>query len=146
VTETAVTADHQRAHAILSDLRAMGVRVAVDDFGTGYASLTRLRQMPVDEIKLDRSFVGRIEHDEHDRAIVRSVIGLAHELGMTVVAEGVETRACWDWLAQHGCDEAQGYLMGKPMPIEDLEASLRKRPARGGRVSAGVAGAVGSGA
>jgi diguanylate cyclase (GGDEF)-like protein len=129
VTETAVTADHQRAHAILSELRDIGVRVAVDDFGTGYASLTRLRQLPVDEIKLDRSFVSRIEHDEHDRAIVRSVIGLAHDLDMTVIAEGVETRACWDWLAQHGCDEAQGYLMGRPMPVEDLEASLHRRPA-----------------
>ena len=130
VTESAVTADHQRANAILSELRAMGVRVAIDDFGTGYSSLTRLRQLPVDEIKLDRSFVSRIEHDEQDRAIVRSVIGLAHDLGMTVVAEGVETRACWDWLAAHGCDEAQGYLMGRPMPVEDLEASLGKRPAQ----------------
>jgi diguanylate cyclase (GGDEF)-like protein len=128
VTETAVTADHQRAHAILSELREMGVRVAIDDFGTGYASLTRLRQLPVDELKLDRSFVSRIEHDEHDRSIVRSVIGLAHDLGMIVVAEGVETRGCWDWLAQHGCDEAQGYLMGRPMPVEELEASRRKRP------------------
>ena len=128
VTESAVTADHQRANAILSELRAMGVRVAIDDFGTGYSSLTRLRQLPVDEIKLDRSFVSRIEHDEHDRAIVRSVIGLAHDLGMAVVAEGVETRACWDWLASHGCDEAQGYLMGRPMPVEDLEASLGTRP------------------
>ncbi|MET0772728.1 MAG: bifunctional diguanylate cyclase/phosphodiesterase, partial [Candidatus Limnocylindrales bacterium] len=129
VTESAVTADHQRANAILSELRAMGVRVAIDDFGTGYSSLTRLRQLPVDEIKLDRSFVSRIEHDEQDRAIVRSVIGLAHDLGMTVVAEGVETRACWDWLASHGCDEAQGYLMGRPMPLEDLEASLGPRSA-----------------
>jgi diguanylate cyclase (GGDEF)-like protein len=129
VTESAVTADHQRASAVLAELRAMGVRVAIDDFGTGYSSLTRLRQLPVDEIKLDHSFVSRIEHDQQDRAIVRSVIGLAHDLGMTVVAEGVETRACWDWLAAHGCDEAQGYLMGRPMPVEDLEASLGTRPA-----------------
>ncbi len=129
VTESAVTADHQRASAILSELRASGIRVAIDDFGTGYSSLTRLRQLPVDEIKLDRSFVGRIEHDQDDRAIVRSVIGLAHDLGLTVVAEGVETRACWDWLAQHGCDEAQGYLMGRPMPVEDFEASLGGRTA-----------------
>jgi EAL domain-containing protein (putative c-di-GMP-specific phosphodiesterase class I) len=125
VTETAVTADHQRAHAILTELRALGVRVAVDDFGTGYASLARLRQLPVDEVKLDRSFVSRIEHDAQDRAIVRSVIGLAHDLGLAVVAEGVETRACWDRLREYGCDEAQGYLMGKPMPVEELEASLR---------------------
>jgi diguanylate cyclase (GGDEF)-like protein len=134
VTESAVTSDHQRAHAMLSELRSMGVRVAIDDFGTGYSSLTRLRQLPVDEIKLDRSFVSRIEHDEDDRAIVRSVISLAHDLGLTVVAEGVETRACWDWLAAHGCDEAQGYLMGRPMPVEDLEASLgRRRPSRPAR-------------
>jgi EAL domain-containing protein (putative c-di-GMP-specific phosphodiesterase class I) len=129
VTESAVTSDHRRAHAMLTELRAMGVRVAIDDFGTGYSSLTRLRQLPVDEIKLDRSFVSRIEHDEDDRAIVRSVISLAHDLGLTVVAEGVETRACWDWLAAHGCDEAQGYLMGRPMPVEDLEASLGRRTA-----------------
>jgi EAL domain-containing protein (putative c-di-GMP-specific phosphodiesterase class I) len=138
VTESAVTADGQRAQAILGELRDAGVRVAIDDFGTGYSSLTRLRQLPVDEIKLDRSFVSRIEHDEDDRAIVRSVIGLAHDLGLAVVAEGVETRGCWEWLARHGCDEAQGYLMGRPMPLEDLEASLRRPPAAG-RARAGAA-------
>jgi EAL domain-containing protein (putative c-di-GMP-specific phosphodiesterase class I) len=125
VTESAVTADHQRATWILSELREAGVRVALDDFGTGYSSLTRLRQLPVDEIKIDRSFVSQVEHDEHDRAIVRSVIGLAHDLRLTVVAEGVETSACWDWLAREGCDEAQGYLMGRPMPAPELEATLQ---------------------
>jgi hypothetical protein len=114
-----------RGNAGQSELREAGVRVALDDFGTGYSSLTRLRQMPVDEIKIDRSFVSQVEHDEHDRAIVRSVIRLAHDLGLTVVAEGVETRACWDWLVHEGCDEAQGFLMGRPMPASELEASLR---------------------
>lgn len=142
VTESAVTADHQRAHAILAELRGSGIRVAIDDFGTGYSSLTRLRRLPVDEVKLDRSFVSRIEHDEHDRAIVRSVIGLAHDLGIAVVAEGVETRACWDWLARQGCDEAQGYLMGRPMPLEDLEASLRRRAPSRARRTRPVSAAV----
>jgi EAL domain-containing protein (putative c-di-GMP-specific phosphodiesterase class I) len=128
VTESAVTADEQRANAVLAGLRESGVRVALDDFGTGYSSLTRLRRLPVDEVKIDRSFVSQLEHDRHDRSIVRSVIGLAHDLGLTVVAEGVETRACWDWLAQHGCDEAQGYFMGRPMPLEDLEATLSLGP------------------
>lgn len=89
--------------------------------------------------------MSRIEHDQDDRAILRSVIALAHDLGMTVVAEGVETRACWDWLAQEGCDEAQGYLMGRPMPVADLEASLLggpaaapRAPARGGAARAPV--------
>jgi len=114
--------DRERARAILSQLRRLGIRVAVDDFGTGYSSLAYLRELPIDELKLDRSFVSPMSQDPRAAAIVRSTIELAHSLGMTLVAEGVEDEATATQLARSGCDEAQGFFFSKALPPAQLEA------------------------
>ena len=120
VTESALMTDPQRALDSMAKLRAIGVEEAIDDFGTGHASLSYLKQMPVREIKLDRSFVRDMRTDRNDYMIVRSTIELAHDLGLRVIAEGVEDRATLDLLAELGCDLAQGYYMSRPLPERDL--------------------------
>jgi EAL domain-containing protein (putative c-di-GMP-specific phosphodiesterase class I) len=113
--------------AILQALRALGVRLSIDDFGTGYSSLVYLKRFPVDALKIDRSFItGLLEHHD-DRAIVVAVIRLAEALGLTAVAEGVETQAQADWLRTHECATAQGYLFARPLPPADCEAMLRSQ-------------------
>jgi EAL domain-containing protein (putative c-di-GMP-specific phosphodiesterase class I) len=107
----------------------MGVTLSIDDFGTGYSSLAYLKRLPVDELKIDKSFVTEMEEDENDAVIVRSTIDLAHNLGLKVIAEGVETSGVWDLLSMLGCDSSQGYLMAKPMPADKLEAFLRETAA-----------------
>jgi diguanylate cyclase (GGDEF)-like protein/PAS domain S-box-containing protein len=120
ITETALmTADPRAIHA-LEELRGRGLRVAMDDFGTGYSSLGALRSMPIDEIKLDRSFVSRTLDDGVDRRIVGTIIDLAHDLGLQVIAEGVEDAATLTLLREMGCDAIQGYLTGRPVPPDDL--------------------------
>jgi EAL domain-containing protein (putative c-di-GMP-specific phosphodiesterase class I) len=104
------------------------VRLAFDDFGTGYASLNHLTRFPIWRIKIDRSFVNRISNSVEDAAIVRSLIAMAHNLGLRVVAEGVETEAQAAFLLQESCEEAQGYLYAKPLPASEFEAYLRARP------------------
>jgi diguanylate cyclase (GGDEF)-like protein len=116
VTESSLMADAVRAMEALSRLRAMGVGVSIDDFGTGYSSLSYLKRLPVHELKIDKSFVAHMSSDENDLAIVRSTIGLAHDLGLTVVAEGVEDQAAWDLLVSLGCDIAQGFFISRPLP------------------------------
>src|SRR5205823_10336961 len=126
-------ADAARAMEVLSRLREMGVGISIDDFGTGYSSLAYLKRLPVDELKIDKSFVANMATDENDAAIVRSTIGLAHDLGLTVVAEGIEDQAAWDILEQLGCDVAQGYLISRPLPapeVADWLASWNPRVAR----------------
>ena len=120
ITESSIMADPAHALAILSMLQSMGVRLSIDDFGTGYSSLTHLRELPVDEIKIDKSFVIGMTRNEADAAIVRTVIDLAHNLGKQVCAEGVEDRSTWQMLMELGCDLAQGYWIGRPMNAEDL--------------------------
>jgi predicted signal transduction protein with EAL and GGDEF domain len=124
VTESALMTDPQRALDSLVRLRAIGVQVAIDDFGTGHASLSYLKQMPVEEIKLDRSFVRDMRNDKNDFTIVRSTIELAHDLGLRVIAEGVEDQATLDLLANLGCDLAQGYHMSRPLAEADLRRWL----------------------
>lgn len=131
ITESAVMADAERAIDVLGQLRAMGVRSSVDDFGTGYSSLSYLKRLPVDELKIDRSFVRHIARDENDVAIVRSTIGLAHDLGLTVVAEGIEDRQSWDVLARMGCDVVQGFYISRPLAADALVEWLRRQPAIG---------------
>jgi len=130
VTESALMTDPQRALATLARLREAGVEVAIDDFGTGHASLSYLKQMPVGEIKLDRSFVRDMGTDKNDFTIVRSTIELAHDLGLRVIAEGVEDQATWDLLVELGCDLAQGYHMSRPLPECELRRWLAENSSR----------------
>jgi EAL domain-containing protein (putative c-di-GMP-specific phosphodiesterase class I) len=112
--------DPQRALVTLDRLSAMGFKLSVDDFGTGYSSLAYLKRLPVDELKIDQSFVRHMQADADDAMIVRSTIDLAHNLGITVVAEGVESALVWNMLRELNCDQAQGYYMGRPMPVTEF--------------------------
>ncbi len=125
LTETAVMEDAEYAMRILNRLHEFGVRLYIDDFGTGYSSLSYLQKLPVDYIKIDQSFVRALATSVDSSVIVRTTIGLAHDIGCQVVAEGVETRAHWDQLAAYGCDLAQGYFIARPMPQEHFANWLR---------------------
>jgi EAL domain-containing protein (putative c-di-GMP-specific phosphodiesterase class I) len=120
LTENATITDLPRARAILGELRALGVRLAIDDFGTGNTSLAHFRALPIDLLKIDRSFVTNVPGSRADAAIVQSTIVLAHDLGLQVVAEGVESEDCNAHLARLGCDFVQGYLFGRPMAAEEI--------------------------
>lgn len=128
VTENGLMERIDQAAAVLKELRSLGVHVAVDDFGTGFSSLTHLRHLPLDTLKIDRSFVSDIEQDANDRAIAISTVALAHSLGLKVVAEGVETKQQLDFLSKHGCDLVQGYLFARPMPHEAMAQRLAQEP------------------
>jgi diguanylate cyclase (GGDEF)-like protein len=120
ITESMLMIDPGRAKATLDRLSAIGLSLSVDDFGTGYSSLANLKRLPVHGIKIDKSFVMDMAHDPSDAAIVRSTIDLAHNLGLRVVAEGVENRESWRRLREQGCDLAQGYHVSRPLPGEEL--------------------------
>lgn len=120
LTESATIADDESIVSVLHELRRMGVRIAVDDFGTGYASLSYLRRLSVDMVKIDKSFIAGVGESPADSAIVLGIMGMAHGLNLLALAEGVETEAQRDFLEVAGCDIAQGYLLGRPMPIDDL--------------------------
>jgi len=125
VTESAVMEDPAHALAILERLHAMGVRLAIDDFGTGYSSLAYLKRLPVDELKIDKSFVIGLVRDADDAAIVRATIDLAHHMGLTVTAEGVEDRQVLETLRRLGCDQAQGHYVGRPLAAPEFERWCR---------------------
>jgi diguanylate cyclase len=129
ITENALLGDSERAVQVLGELTDLGVELSIDDFGTGYSSLAALRRLPVREVKIDRSFVVRMERDQADAAIVRSVVGLAHALGLRVVAEGVEEPETLSELASMGCDIVQGYLMSRPLPAHLVAPWVRARRA-----------------
>jgi diguanylate cyclase (GGDEF)-like protein len=129
ITESALMDDPDQALAHLHALSALGVKLAIDDYGVGQASLAYLKSLPVDELKLDRSFVTGIDSAGRNAAIVTSTIVLSHALGLSVVAEGVETEAERAWLAAHGCDIAQGYGIARPMPAEELSGWIAARAA-----------------
>ncbi|MFA9219433.1 MAG: putative bifunctional diguanylate cyclase/phosphodiesterase, partial [Sphingomonadaceae bacterium] len=126
ITESAIMDDPVRAQQTLERLHAMGVDLSIDDFGTGYSSLAYLKRLPVDELKIDKSFVLNMENDEGDTKIVRSTIELGHAMGLRVVAEGIESEAVWRLLLKHGCDQGQGYFMSRPIPGDQLVAWLEK--------------------
>ena len=139
VTEGTIMSDPARAIAVLEDLHALGVGLSIDDFGTGYSSLNQLKRMPVTQLKIDRSFVSALPNDRDDAVIVQSVINLGHNLGMRVVAEGVENRAHLDYLRDLGCDYVQGYYLSPPLPSAELLHWMRRRP-QITRAAIGVAG------
>jgi diguanylate cyclase (GGDEF)-like protein len=126
VSEDVVMADVERTDEVLTGLRLAGVRTALDDFGAGHSALAHLRHLRIDEIKIDRSFVMRLLEDECDAAIAHTIVDLGRRLGLTVVAEGVESEAAWALLAEWGCDEAQGHLLGRAMPASELSEWLRR--------------------
>jgi len=128
LTETAVMSDPSHAIIVMRQLYDMGVRISIDDFGTGYSSLSYLKQLPVDEIKIDRSFVKDMEHDGNDAIIVQSTIDLAHNMGLRVIAEGVENSVILSELSNRTCDLAQGYYMAKPMTNTELIDWLKNSP------------------
>jgi len=120
ITESVIMADTKKALKTMNALDSMGIRISIDDFGTGYSSLAYLKQIPVDELKIDKSFVMHMEDDESDAVIVRSTIDLAHNLGLKVTAEGVETEAALELLDILGCNSAQGYHICRPVPEKKL--------------------------
>jgi diguanylate cyclase (GGDEF)-like protein/PAS domain S-box-containing protein len=129
ITETTMLADGPRTKGVLDRLAGLGIRISIDDFGTGYSSLAYLRELPISEIKIDRSFVTNMDECEDDAVIVRSTIDLGRNLGLTVVAEGVESESVWRQLGRLGCTAAQGYYLTRPVPPEELRAWLARRAA-----------------
>ncbi|MGO4377552.1 EAL domain-containing protein [Pseudoduganella sp. RAF19] len=127
ITEGTVMGDPHKAASALQRLKQLGIHISLDDFGTGYSSLAYLRRLPIDVLKLDKSFVDDVTTKAGDAAIALSVVSLAHNLGMRVIAEGVETREQAAFLKTHGCDEMQGYFYGRPMPAEEFTTLLREK-------------------
>ncbi len=126
ITEGTVMHDPDRAIIIMRQLKDMGIRIAIDDFGTGYSALAYLKRFPIDSLKIDRAFIMDIPQQSSDMAIVTALIAMAHSLKMKVIAEGVETKAQYDFLRERLCDEAQGYYFNKPMPENEAAALLGK--------------------
>src|SRR5262249_44717013 len=124
ITESAIIVDPAHAMEILTRLSKLGARLSIDDFGTGYSSLGYLKRLPVHEIKIDKSFVMDMGKNEDDTVLVLSIINLAHNLGLKVVAEGVENQLIRDQLTAFDCDAAQGYFWSKPLPPADLDKWL----------------------
>ncbi|MET0613666.1 MAG: EAL domain-containing protein, partial [Pseudomonas caspiana] len=122
--ESLVMNRKELAHTVLSQLRSMGLTVAVDDFGTGYSSLASLKDLPIDNLKIDRTFISGLPHDKSYVAITQAVIELGHALGFTVTAEGIETQEQLAFLRHAGCDTGQGYLISRPVPVDEFEALL----------------------
>jgi EAL domain-containing protein (putative c-di-GMP-specific phosphodiesterase class I) len=129
ITEEFLMADRDRARCILTRLRDHGVVIAIDDFGTGYSSLAYLRELPIDELKLDRSFIFPMADDARAAALVASTIALAHSLGLRLVAEGVENEVAYTELVRYGCDQAQGFFLSRPIPAAELDHWIAGRRA-----------------
>lgn len=124
LTENMILTDIDDVVAKMNALKALGIKLSMDDFGTGYSSLSYLKQLPLDQLKVDQSFVRDIGTDPNDAIIVQTIINMAHNFHLNVIAEGVETEAQLAFLKHHGCMAYQGYLFGKPVPVEEFEALL----------------------
>ena len=124
ITESALLAESAATRAALRELRAVGIQLSLDDFGTGFSSLRSLRAFPVDKIKIDKSFVGDIGRKADSAAIIRAVIGLAHDLGLKTAAEGIETEGQLQWLALHGCTQGQGHFISAALGTDEIRALL----------------------
>jgi EAL domain-containing protein (putative c-di-GMP-specific phosphodiesterase class I) len=120
ITESTAMTDPDRTIAVLSELHERGLKLAIDDFGTGYSSLARLKHMPVDILKIDRAFIREVDLDQEAASMVTAMIGLAENLGMTPLAEGIETEGEWHFLAGHGCALGQGYHFSRPVPPDEI--------------------------
>ena len=138
LTESALMADPDQAQKMLRDLKALGVALSIDDFGTGYSSLSYLRRYPLDELKIDRSFVDEVATNPDDRAIAQTIIAMAATLGLSVVAEGIETQGQLDALRKLGCHTGQGYLFAAPLPADEVVLRLAGEKTAGGRRPAGT--------
>ncbi|MBP2445216.1 EAL domain-containing protein (putative c-di-GMP-specific phosphodiesterase class I) [Rhizobium leguminosarum] len=119
ITESSIIVDKDKALRTMRQIKALGVSIAIDDFGTGYSSLETLRSFPFDKIKLDKSFMAEVETSPQSKAIVRAILALGRSPEVPVLAEGVETQAQLDTLSEEQCDEAQGYLLGKPQAMRE---------------------------
>jgi EAL domain-containing protein (putative c-di-GMP-specific phosphodiesterase class I) len=128
VTESMMMRNVARARKVLDSIQSRGIRIAIDDFGTGYSSMSLMKQFPIDTIKIDRSFVRDLPDDTEDQAIAQAIISMGRALGMTIVAEGVETVEQETFLRAHGCDEMQGFLFSRPLSPERLAELLRSTP------------------
>ncbi|MBV1911663.1 MAG: EAL domain-containing protein [Kangiellaceae bacterium] len=128
ITESAVVENPEEAINLLQRFKDKGFKLSIDDYGTGYSSLAQLKDLPVNELKIDMSFVRRLPNDEGDKIIVRSTIELAHNMGLTVVAEGVENKEAMQWLADKQCERIQGYYISRPIPANELESWLEHTP------------------
>ncbi|WP_077339126.1 bifunctional diguanylate cyclase/phosphodiesterase [Pseudocolwellia agarivorans] len=127
VTESAVVDNPESAIMLLQRFKDAGIKISIDDYGTGYSSLAQLKQLPVHELKIDKSFVQHLHEDEDDRIIVRSTIELAHNMGLSVVSEGIEDDFALRWLAKQGCELGQGYFISRPKPTDDFTAWIKKQ-------------------
>ena len=128
ITETVAMHNAEESIGVMRQLKSLGIGLSLDDFGTGYSSLSYLKRFPIDLLKIDKSFVRDIPEDANDLAIVSAIIAMAHALGLKVIAEGVETQAQRDFLRDCGCQFAQGYFFGRPLPSADFEALLADPP------------------
>ncbi len=136
ITESMVMQNPARAVELIRELKELGIAISIDDFGTGYSSLAYLKRFPIDSLKIDRSFIHDVPRDPGNMAITRAVIGMAHSLKLTVIAEGVETREQLEFLRGHACDEMQGFYFSRPVPADQIAALLAKAPA-GAKVTSG---------
>ena len=127
LTESMLLENIEETIATMHALKNIGIRLSLDDFGTGYSSLQYLKRLPLDQLKIDQSFVRDLAHDSNDGAIVRTIIAMAQSLNLNVIAEGVETEEQRQLLLSKGCIHYQGYLFGKPMPIEQFETLVKQK-------------------
>ena len=124
LTESSLMRKPAQAMQTMQRLHEQGISVSLDDFGTGYSSMSYLQHLPLDILKIDRSFVADVETNPRNASICRALLSLGHSMGLTIIAEGVETPGQLDWLAAHGCDQVQGYLLGRPAPLERIIEAL----------------------
>jgi len=127
ITESMLMHDPEQTVRMLNELTALGIHLAIDDFGTGYSSLAYLKRFPVETLKIDRSFIQDVPEDADDVAITLAILAMARNLRIKVTAEGVETKEQLAFLQEHGCDEIQGYLSGRPLPAEEFSRLLRSQ-------------------